>query len=79
MSDEPDHNEEAEANFFAMCLLVPEKLLSEEVEKMKGNNKFFDLANDRHMKYLSDKFKVPYHIITVRLMQVYGDDLAITF
>lgn len=63
-----------------LAQLVPEKELREEVAKLQGNAPLFDVGNDKHMAVLVEKFKVPYHIVALRLMEIYGaDGLAIMF
>jgi Zn-dependent peptidase ImmA (M78 family) len=55
-----------EANYFAMCLLMPEPLLREAVQGMKG----FDLSDDKQIGKLADKFKVSISIMAIRLGQI---------
>ena len=50
-----DIQEEKEANYFAMCLLMPEELVRKEVKRMGGN---IDIGDDKTMKKLADKFGV---------------------
>ena len=60
--------EEAEANQFAMCLLMPEDFVRREVKKMGGN---FDIEDTKSAKQLADKFKVSLPIMMIRLGQIY--------
>jgi Zn-dependent peptidase ImmA (M78 family) len=57
---------EEEANLFAMCLLMPEQLVRQEVEKMGG----FSLADDESIKHLAKVFDVPLTAMAVRLSQI---------
>lgn len=59
-------DEESEANQFAMCLLMPEEFVRAEVAKMGG----ISLTNDRKIKALADKFKVPASSMALRLEQL---------
>lgn len=56
---------EAEANYFAMCLLMPEDLVRREVANME-----IDLADNNFLKELSKKFAVPETAMAVRLSQL---------
>lgn len=57
---------DAEANYFAMCLLMPEDLLRREVQKLQP----LDFSDDRKIKKLADKFKVPQACMLIRLGQI---------
>ena len=59
--------EEREANYFAMCLLMPEKFVREEIAKMGGS---IDLADDKQIRILANKFQVSIAMMTVRLGQL---------
>lgn len=65
-----DEQQEAEANYFAMCLLMPEPFVRTEVEKMGA--RAFDLADDRAVAKLAEKFKVSISIMAWRLNDIYG-------
>lgn len=56
---------EDEANYFAMCLLMPEHLMREEVKKV-----VFDYGNDDAIKSLAKTFGVSTTAMTVRLSQL---------
>jgi Zn-dependent peptidase ImmA (M78 family) len=58
---------DAEANHFAMCLLMPEDWVRREVKRMGGN---IDIGDDKAMKKLADKFKVSVTVMTLRLGQI---------
>lgn len=60
-------DEEKEANYFAMCLLMPEDLLNKEIKRMGGN---FDIEDGKAIKRLADKFKVSVAVMTLRLGQI---------
>ena len=53
---------EDEANYFALCLLMPEKLVREEVAKVE-----WDLASDDALKYMARTFGVSLTAMAVRL------------
>ena len=56
---------EDEANQFALCLLMPEHLLREEVKKV-----VWDYGNDDAIKSLCRTFEVSTIAMTVRLSQL---------
>jgi len=62
---------EAEANYFAMCLLMPEDFVRIELRKF-GH---FDMANDKHVKFMADKFRVPVGLMVLRIGQLMDVDL----
>lgn len=64
-------DQDREANYFAMCLLVPEPLLRKWVEKLKREGSFLDLCDDKSMLKLARVFQVSITIISMRLAQVY--------
>jgi Zn-dependent peptidase ImmA (M78 family) len=59
--------QDAEANHFAMCLLMPKNLVFKEVQKMGG----IDLCDDAPLKELAKKFGVSVAMMAVRLGQLY--------
>jgi Zn-dependent peptidase ImmA (M78 family) len=59
--------ENREANLFAMCLLMPEKLVRSEVDKSGG----IDLCDDEPIRELAKKFGVSISLMTIRLAQLY--------
>ena len=61
---EPEANsKEAEANYFAMHLLMPSDLLRKEIRNIKS----FDMNNERHMADLAKRFQVSQAILGYRL------------
>ena len=56
-----------DANYFAMCLLMPEDLLRKEVSKMGKNA---DIFEDDWIKSLANKFKVDEKLMLIRLGQL---------
>jgi len=62
MSHRENRYMEDEANYFALCLLMPEKILREEVKKVN-----FDLTSDDAIKYLARTFEVSITAMAVRL------------
>lgn len=58
---------EEEANYFAMCLLMPEKLVKEEMALI---NLDLDLADDTYIKELSKRFGVSQTAMMIRLVQL---------
>ncbi len=59
-----------EANYFAMCLLVPTGLLKEEISKLGGH---IELSDDDQLKALARKFGVSMMVMAIRLMDVTDD------
>lgn len=57
---------EKEANYFAMCLLMPEKLVRQEVEKRKP----ISLTDDKFLLDMAKTFDVPISAMAVRLAQL---------
>lgn len=56
--------EETEANYFAMCLLMPEKFLRADIAKLKK------MELDEVAETLAKKYKVSVAIMTLRLGQI---------
>lgn len=56
---------EAEANYFAMCLLMPAHLVKQEVAKVK-----LDLTSDEPLKQLAKTFDVSLTAMALRLAQL---------
>lgn len=65
---------EKEANHFAVCLLMPERLVMAEVDRMGGS---IDLVDDKKIKTLAKLFQVPDAMMAMRLMQIYRGAKAI--
>ena len=57
---------EAEANYFAMCLLMPEDFLVKDVKELGG----IELEDDAKVKTLAKKYKVSTQLMTLRLGQL---------
>ncbi len=57
---------EAEADYFAMCLLMPRDLVIAEVRAMGG----VDLVDDEEVGKLAKKFGVSIGLMTARLLQL---------
>lgn len=60
-----DKQLEKEANYFAMCLLMPTHLVKQEAAKLT-----FDLTDDRAIKSLSATFGVSTTAMAIRLTQL---------
>lgn len=58
--------EDREANYFAMCLLMPEEFVRREVAKLGG----IDLTEDGGLKSLAKAFGVSIGLMAVRLGQL---------
>lgn len=58
--------EEREANYFAMCLLMPEEWLRADVEKAGG----IDIGDDAAMAKLAKRYKVSVALLAIRLGQI---------
>lgn len=56
--------EETEANYFAMCLLIPRDCLLEDLRKLGG----FDIADDAALKKLSKRYQVSTTVMALRIM-----------
>lgn len=59
--------EEREANYFAMCLLMPEQFVRDEVKKMGG----IDITDDIALNKLARKFGVSDGMMAMRLEQIF--------
>lgn len=59
-------NIDAEANQFAMELLMPADFVKTEIAKMKN----FDIEDDKALKKLADKFRVSPQIMAIRIGQL---------
>lgn len=57
---------DAEANAFAMELLMPADFVRDELKKMGG----FDIEDEKKLKKLADKFRVSVPVMTIRLGQL---------
>lgn len=57
-----DRDMEAEANIFAVLLLVPKDLLLKEIDKLGG----VDLSEDKDIKHLCKIFQVSISTMTLR-------------
>lgn len=67
MSETPvDRDAEAEANYFAMCLLMPEEFLRADFPKHRG--KYSELEDV--LESLADQYKVSTVHMTIRLTQL---------
>jgi Zn-dependent peptidase ImmA (M78 family) len=64
MSQTTNPQIEAEANYFAMCLLMPRDLLVEEFEKVRG------MELEEAVELLAKKFQVSAVRMAVRLGQL---------
>lgn len=60
-----DKQLEKEANYFAMCLLMPTHLVKQEAAKLT-----FDLTNDDAIKSLAKTFDVSTTAMALRLSQL---------
>lgn len=63
------NTEELEANYFAMCLLIPESLLNDDLE----SDEFappFDIESDKRIEELAKRYKVSAQLMTYRLIDM---------
>lgn len=60
-----DQTQEAEANYFAMCLLMPEELVNEYIAK--AGIQAFDLVDDPHIEAMAKAFGVSLQLMVIRL------------
>lgn len=58
--------DDAEANYFAMCLLVPEDLLRRAVQ-----DEGYEITDDRDLIRLSKQFAVPMGVMALRIAEIY--------
>ena len=58
--------EELEANYFAMCLLMPESFVRDEIKKI-GN---IDAVDGTGIEKLARKFRVSVPLMTLRIGQL---------
>lgn len=65
MSHRDNRYMEDEANYFAMCLLMPEVLVRREAAKLT-----FDLTSDDSLKYMAKLFGVSVLAMSIRLSQL---------
>lgn len=66
MSDEAQRAEEdREANYFAMCLLMPESLLRKDLEGVA-----LDVCDDASIAKLARRYVVSIQLMTMRLTQL---------
>ena len=72
MSRQPTKAElttEAEANYFAMCLLMPEQMVHAEFAKLTPAERDIDQV----IKILSERFQVSQQVVALRLNELgYG-------
>ena len=66
MADKSPSVEDREANYFAMCLLMPEKFVREDIRAMGG----IDLTEDKPIRDLTHKYGVSVAMMTLRLGQL---------
>ena len=57
---------EQEANYFAMCLLMPEQFVRVDITAMGG----IDLTEDRQIRDLAKRYQVSVAMMTLRLAQL---------
>ena len=58
-----NEREEAEANYFAMCLLIPEDMIRKDLEGESG----FDIVDDPRIKNLARRDGVSIQTMIIRL------------
>jgi Zn-dependent peptidase ImmA (M78 family) len=63
---EAELRQEAEASYFARCLLMPEKMILKEVESIPD----FSLLNDLHVYLLAKRFQVNDALMAYRLGEI---------
>jgi Zn-dependent peptidase ImmA (M78 family) len=68
MKGRREHELEKEANHFAMCFLMPEKLVRREVKKLQP----ICLTDDEPLKKLAQIFDVSITAMAIRLSQIYS-------
>lgn len=58
---------EKEANYFAMCLLMPEPWVRRDVKALGG----IDIEDDLAIHKLAQKYKVSTQLMTLRIAQIF--------
>ena len=59
---------EAEANYFAMCLLMPEKMIQDDIVLMRKESPIcFD---DFRLDAMADRYQVDVKLLMMRLVQL---------
>jgi Zn-dependent peptidase ImmA (M78 family) len=66
MSEPVSEVEEREANYFAMCLLMPEEWLRADLEKIGG----IDIEDEAAIKKLAARYKVSTTLMVLRIGQI---------
>lgn len=56
---------ETEANYFAMCLLLPEDMVREDVERLRG-----EVDVGEMIEKIAERYRVEAHIVTLRLVEL---------
>lgn len=62
----PEQIREIEANYFAMCILMPEHMVHAEFAKLSKE----DRDIDRVFKVLSERFQVSTQVVALRLNEL---------
>lgn len=68
MTEQPNR-EELEANYFAMCLLIPEHMIESDL----ATEEFappFDFEEDERIKTLAQRYKVSQQLMLFRLIDL---------
>lgn len=60
-----DTVQEAEANYFAVCLLMPEEFLRKDIAKLGISH--FDIIEDSRLQDLADRYQVTLQMMIMRL------------
>lgn len=63
-----EQEREIEANYFAMCLLLPEDLVRAEVERLAPQG--FDIDDDPAIVEMTKLFRVSLQLMVIRLCQL---------
>lgn len=63
-------DQEAEANLFALCLLIPEEPLRAALATLKDHGVTLDLCDQEWMDGLAKQFKVTPAMLTLRMIDL---------
>lgn len=71
-NDQPSGIQEAEASYFARCLLMPKNLILEEINTMPK----FSLLDDLQVHILAKRFQVNDSMMAYRIGEILNDQQA---
>lgn len=63
-------DDETEASYFALCLLVPEEPFRAELETLKAQGNSLDLCDAKWVEDLAKRFEVTPALLTLRMVDL---------